>query len=274
MKLNKLFLMAGIAMTMFMTASCGDDDDWTPGTTTNVDSLNVYIASDNTIALPVDGNTFDVVYARNNTKGELTVPVVFTTVTPQIFTEVPSSVKFADGENQAKITISCSPDMEMFKNYKATITIPEKYTTQYAAIATNMPRAELTVVKEDFKTINKGTYYSQFNETEDSGINLQKSDVKNSYRISVSNSEFEHTFTFKVADDGTISFNEPQIYQGWAYPGYGDVYAVAASDKPSFYDSEKKTYYFGFKYGMPKVDVWFSTTAYDYFVVTEYGEAR
>ena len=270
MKLNRIFLMAGVAMTMFMTASCLDEDRFTAGYATNADSLNVYIVSDNNITLPVDENTFEVVYARNHTNGELTIPVVFGTGTPQIFTQVPSSVTFADGEENATITISCIPDMEMFKNYRATIVVPEQYTTQYADIETNLPRAELNVIKEDFETVNKGTYYSQFNETEDPDVELEWSEIKSCYRLSVSNAEFAHTFTFTVGEDCAISFNEPQIYQGWDYPGYGGVYATAASDKPSLYDDEEKTYYFGFKYIIPAAGgASFNGTYYDYFVVTE-----
>ena len=66
MKLNKIFLMAGVAMTMFMAASCSDDDNWSAGPQTNADSLNVFIASDNNVAIPLDGNTFTVVYGQLN----------------------------------------------------------------------------------------------------------------------------------------------------------------------------------------------------------------
>lgn len=267
MKLNKLFLMTGLAVMSLMAASCSDDDDWSAGAPSNAQGLNVYIGSSNNIAIPMDGNTFEVTYVRNNTSGALTIPVNFSTPTPEIFTSVPSQVTFNDGEEEATITITCSDEMTVFKTYKATIIVDEQYTTQYADTTANCPRAELNIVKEDYKPFKTGTYYSQFNETEDPGIVLQFSEKKQTYRISVENSEFAHTFTFKVDGEGNIIFQEPSIAQGWAYPGYGDVYAQPATDKPSLYDPEENVYYFGFKYVIPAAGVGFNGTYYDYFVV-------
>jgi len=269
MKLNKIFLMAGVAMTMFMAASCSDDDNWSAGPQTNADSLNVFIASDNNVAIPLDGNTFTVVYGRNKTNGSLTIPVEFSTGTPDIFTDVPTSLTFADGAAFDTITITCKNDMELFTTYRATITIPEQYTTQYADDEFNLPRAELNVVKEDYKLFKKGTYYSVFNEAEVHDNVLEYSQIKGFYRVKVSDAAMEHTFTFVVNEDNSITINEGQIYQGWDYPGYGGVYAMVAADKPSLYDPDDNAYYFGFMYAIPAAGVSFKGSYYDYFVVEE-----
>ena len=265
MKLNKIFLMAGVVMTMFMAASCSDDDSWSAGNATNADSLNVYVVSDNNVALPFEGNTFEVTFGRNNTTGSLTVPLEFSTGTPDIFTNVPGSVTFEDGKDEASITITCKSDMAMFTTYRATIVIPEQFTKQYAKIEENLPRAELSVVKEDYKPYKTGTYVSAFNECEVADNVLEYSEIKGAYRVKVVDPAMEHTFTFVLNKDNSITINEGQIYQGWEYPGYGGVYAMAAADKPSSYNPETKTYSFGFKYAIPAAGASFKGSYYDTF---------
>lgn len=257
--------MTGLAVMSLMAASCSDDDDWSAGAPTNAQGLNVYIASSNSIALPVDGNTFEVTYARNTKSGTLTIPVNFQTATPEIFTSVPSEVTFAEGDSVATITITCSNDMEMFETYLATIAVDEKYTTQYADTTINIPRAELKVVKEDYKPYKTGTYYSQFNEAEVHGSILEYSEIKKFYRIKIDDEMMAHTFTFTVDDDGKITINEQKLYQGWDYQDYGSVYAKPSASKPSLYDPEDNTYYFGFNYFVSAGS--FDGDYYDYFVV-------
>ena len=269
MKLNKIFLMMGIAVMSLMAISCSDDDDWSAGAPTNAQGLNVFIASSNSITVPSDGNTFEVTYARNNKSGALTVPVVFATTTPDIFTGVPSQVTFNDGDETATITIQCSDNMEMFKTYRAAITVPEEFTTQYADTIVNCPRAELSVVKEDYKPYKTGTYYSQFNEAEVANSVLEFSEILKCYRIKIDDEAMAHTFTFTVDDENNITINEPSISQGWAYPGYGDVYAQPAADKASMFDPDDNAYYFGFKYVIPAAGVSFNGSYYDAFVVSE-----
>lgn len=262
MKLNKLFLMTGLAVMSLMAASCSDDDDWSAGAPSNAQGLNVYIGSSNNIALPVDGNTFEVTYVRNNTNGALTIPVNFNTGTPEIFTSVPSQVTFNDGEEEATITITCVNEMEMFKTYKATISIDEQYTTQYADTTANCPRAELNVVKEDYKPFKTGTYFSQFWETEEPGTVLEYSEILKTYRIQ--DVAAGQTFTFKVDEANNISIVEPQIYTGYDHATYGSIYAKPVASKPSMYDPEDNAYYFGFDY---VVSAGSFGSYYDYFVV-------
>lgn len=266
MKLNKIFLMAGVAMTMFMAASCSDDDSWSAGSQTNADSLNVFIASDNNVALSVDGNTFTVVYGRNKTNGSLTIPVEFSTGTPDIFTDVPASVTFADGQAYDTITITCKKDMEMFKTYRATITIPEQYTTQYADVQTNLPRAELNVVKEDYKPFKSGKYYSQFflDPGEEQDVVMEHSDLLGYYRFK--DVVFGQTFRFTVDDENNIQFVEGSFATNYVHPSYGMISAKPASNKPSLFDPDDNTYYFGFEY---TVSAGSFGSYYDYFVVAE-----
>lgn len=253
MKLNKIFLMAGAVMSMFMAVSCSDDDNWSAGNPTNADSLNVYIASDNNVVLPVDGNTFEVTFARNNTNGELTIPVNFSTGTPEIFTDIPTSVTFANGASEATVSFSCISDLVMFKTYRATIVIDEQYTTQYADQATNMPRAELKIVKEDYKTAKKGTYLSWWTEVAEPA-ELQYSEILDSYRFA-SQTSGEFTFAFSLGDTDEngvqpIYYSDSFIASGsatsaeWAHPTYGVMTMKGSTKKLSYYDPATKTYWF------------------------------
>ena len=249
--------MAGIAVMSLMAVSCSDDDDWSAGNPTNEKGLNVYIASNNNVVLPVDGNTFEVTYVRNITDGELTIPVKFSTGTPEIFTSVPTSVTFASGQAEAKASFSCINDMEMFKTYNATIVIDEQYTTQYADTVVNLPRAELNIVKEDYKLFKKGTYLSWWTE-EPEPAELQYSEILGSYRFSAQTSgEFTFAFTLGKADeDGTlpITYSKSFVNVGaatsaaWAHPSYGIMTMKGNASKPSYYDPKTKTYMFAIQF--------------------------
>ena len=257
MKLNKIFLMAGVVMTMLMAASCSDDDSWSAGNATNADSLNVYIASDNNVVLPVDGNTFEVKFARNKTNGELTIPLNFSTGTPEIFTNVPTSVTFASGQAEASVSFTCISDLEMFKDYRATIIIDEQYTTQYAKKATNLPRAELKIVKEDYKPYQSGVYTSAWTEVGEPAV-LEYSQILDSYRFSRQTSgEFTYSFTLgKAEEDGTqpVTFSDSFVNNGsvtsadWAHSTYGVVTIKGCKKKPSLYDPSTKTYWFDIEF--------------------------
>jgi len=262
MKISKIFLMAGLAMMTIVAASCSSKDDWTPGEPTVAGGQNVYLDTEENIALPLDGNSFEVTFKRTTTSGELTIPVNFSTPTPEIFTSVPSTVTFASGAAEATITVTCKQDMEVFHTYRATITIDQQYTSQYADAETNCPKAELNVIKEDYKPFKNGTYYSQFFETEEAAV-LEYSEMMDTYRFK--NVTEGQTFTFNVDDDGNISIVEAAIATSYVHPTYG-VITANRTNKPSFVEVEDgvTTYYFNFEY---TVSAGSFGDAYDYFVV-------
>ena len=254
--------MAGLAMMTFVATSCSSKDDWAPGEPTTSGGQNVYLDTEESIALPLDGNTFEVTFKRTATSGDLTIPVNFSTPTPEIFTDVPSTVTFASGAAEAKITITCKSDMEVFHTYRATITIDQQYTTQYADVETNCPKAELNVIKEDYKPFKNGTYYSEFFETEEPAV-LEYSEMKKLYRFK--HVAADQTFNFTVDADNNIKVVEAKIPTAYVHPTYGPITANR-TNKPSFIEVEDgvTTYYFNFEY---TVDAGSFGDAYDYFVV-------
>lgn len=262
MKISKIFLMAGLTMMSFMAASCGSSDDWAPGDPSLVGGQNVYFDTEENVALPMDGNTFEVTFARTTTSGDLTIPVNFSTPTPDIFTDVPKTVTFASGADKAKITITCKSDMEVFHTYRATITIDQQYTQAYIDDETNCPKAELNVVKEDYKPFKNGTYYSEFFGTEEPAV-LEYSEMKKLYRFK--HVAEDQTFNFTVDADNNIKVVEAKIPTSYVHATYGPITANR-TNKPSFIEVEDgvTTYYFNFEY---TVDAGSFGDSYDYFVV-------
>ena len=262
MKISRIFLMAGLIMMSFMATSCGSNDDWAPGDPSLVGGQNVYLNTAENIELPMDGNTFEVTFARTTTSGELTVPVYFSTPTPEVFTDVPKTVTFASGADKATITITCKSDMEVLRTYRATITIDQQYTQAYIDNETNCPKAELKVIKVDYKPFKNGTYYSEFFGTEEPAV-LEYSEIKKLYRFK--HVAADQTFNFTVDADNNIKVVEAKIPTSYVHATYGAVTANR-TNKPSFIEVEDgvTTYYFNFEY---TVDAGSFGDAYDYFVV-------
>ena len=262
MKISKIFLMAGLTMMSFMATSCGSNDDWAPGDPSLVGGQNVYLNTAENIELPMDGNTFEVTFARTTTSGELTIPVNFSTPTPEVFTDVPKTVTFASGADKATITITCKSDMEVLRTYRATITIDQQYTQAYIDNETNCPKAELKVIKVDYKPFKNGTYYSEFFGTEEPAV-LEYSEIKKLYRFK--HVAADQTFNFTVDADNNIKVVEAKIPTSYVHATYGAVTANR-TNKPSYIEVEDgvTTYYFNFEY---TVDAGSFGDAYDYFVV-------
>lgn len=91
----------------FSFASCGDDDDYTPGKEVAADCPNVYFSDENEseIFVTADGEkSFTLKVKREYTEGAITVPVVVDSKTGSF--NIPESVTFGDGESEAEMTIT------------------------------------------------------------------------------------------------------------------------------------------------------------------------
>lgn len=117
--MNKIFRYAKIAVAALVTvamAACTSDYEY--DTPEALKGAQVYFS--NTLPSKIEVNkesgNFDVTLSRQNTKGELTVPLMFTADEGNIYT-VPSTVTFADGEATANIHITFNPDDLVYGNY-------------------------------------------------------------------------------------------------------------------------------------------------------------
>ena len=117
--MNKIFRYAKIAVAALVTvamAACTSDYEY--DTPEALKGAQVYFS--NTLPSKIEVNkesgNFDVTLSRQNTEGELTVPLMFTADEGNIYT-VPSTVTFADGEATANIHITFNPDELVYGNY-------------------------------------------------------------------------------------------------------------------------------------------------------------
>ena len=158
MKLNKLFLIAGMALVSLSFASCSDDDDYTPGKETGKYDVG-FKTEDGSISVPIDATEFTFTVIRGDEKGELTVPLNYPLLNKEAFASAPSSVTFGDGETEKEVTVKFAEGMKVFKNYAFAVTIPEEYTNQYKENVENYPVLKFDIMKEDFMPWGTGVYY-------------------------------------------------------------------------------------------------------------------
>jgi hypothetical protein len=274
MKIFNKIIISSLALVALTFSACSSDDNYTPGDQTNTDSLNVYFNNSASVTLPSESNTFNVVITRNTTKGQLTVPITLSSSNGYdlkgnpIFS-APSEVVFKDGEATETIPVQATDSIKMFNSYYVTINVPQNYTVQYKTNPVGQPRAELNIVKEDYKDYATGTYYSDFfgdgSTPYSQAAVMQYSAIKNTYRFK--NIIEGETFTFSLGSDNSISYDWSSVFTGSVDATYGNI-SMSPSDKPvdykSYYDPTTKTYYFGFKY---TVSAGSFGSSYDRFVV-------
>lgn len=135
--MNKIFRYAKIAIATLVTVAMGAcTSDYEYDTPEALKGAQVYFS--NTLPSKIEVNkesgNFDVTLSRQNTEGELTVPLVFTADEGNIYT-VPSTVTFADGEATANIHVTFNPDELVYGNYVGgTISFDaDNFSTPYGA---------------------------------------------------------------------------------------------------------------------------------------------
>ena len=135
--MNKIFRYAKIAIAALVTVAMGAcTSDYEYDTPEALKGAQVYFS--NTLPSKIEVNkesgNFDVTLSRQNTEGELTVPLMFTADEGNIYT-VPSTVTFADGEATANIHITFNPDELVYGNYVGgTISFDaDNFSTPYGA---------------------------------------------------------------------------------------------------------------------------------------------
>lgn len=135
--MNKIIRYAKIAIAALVTVAMGAcTSDYEYDTPEALKGAQVYFS--NTLPSKIEVNkeagNFDVTLSRQNTEGELTVPLMFTADEGNIYT-VPSTVTFADGEATANIHITFNPDELVYGNYVGgTISFDaDNFSTPYGA---------------------------------------------------------------------------------------------------------------------------------------------
>lgn len=93
-------------------------------------NAQVYFPTTNqsTVGLTVDETSFDVTIARVKTEGELVVPITATmNEGEESLLQIPASVTFADGQNEATLTVTYDPaDFQYDEEHPVTLAIGDK----------------------------------------------------------------------------------------------------------------------------------------------------
>lgn len=244
--INKLFIvLAGV--TTIILASCGDDNDYTPGATTNSEGLNVYFdpANNSSLALGPTDTEFKITISRNKADKAISVPLSISEVNTHLFV-LPQQVEFASGELNKDITVKVSPDMEMFITYQLSIALDPSFTTPYAETEV-YPRVELNIVKEDYKPYATGTYYSKFWGDEDdnfleTSVTMEYSKIQDNYRLKNCWGEGTGSVIFTWDGANVVKLVTTSIPVGLE-TGDGAVTAIETEDE-CFYNVDNKTFTF------------------------------
>lgn len=150
MKLNKLFILAGIAVAGLFVACSDDDFSAGPQAT----GEQVYIPSDfaTTIKLDVKASSFDIPVYRMATDAA-TIPVeVYTN--SKILT-VPTSVTFKEGETKSALTVSYNPaDIVVGQYDSLKVTFKEDVSTPYGLSSVTF----LVGVDEPWNSLGMGKF--------------------------------------------------------------------------------------------------------------------
>lgn len=198
MKINKIFLMACVALLSMTFVSCGDDDNYSAGP--KVGSTVVSFADDANIALELTDTKFNITLTRTDATDELTVPLV---VRAASVLSVPSSVTFAAGATTATLEVQISEDSEAFVDYNLDITIPDEYAgSTYLAGQTTYPHLNITVHKEDYKPWGTMSYTSWLFEAS-WDVDVFYSEYLKLYRAEIF--EEGYPFYFTIDDEGVLA---------------------------------------------------------------------
>ena len=252
MKINKYFLMAGLAVMSFLATSCSDKDEYTPGK--QAGSNNVVFINETNQTLSLTATEFTVELQRANTSGDLTVPLEILECSSTL--TCPASVTFASGSATATITVGVSADAVPYDVYTLRARIPEEYTNPYA-VQEGSPQINLTVMKEDYKPFATADFTSWFFE-DTWEIDIEYSEYLDMYRIQDLYMP-GYSYYYKLGEktgDGTISMTMcnsdgtklSSQACGYVHKTYGMVSTQWLSGNFTGYDPTEDAYFIPFKW--------------------------
>lgn len=261
MKLNKIFLLAFIALAGVF-ASCDDDDDYKAGKPAGDVDVR-FVEEGGQISVPVTATSFSVSLCRLSDKTkELKVPIKVLSANDSVFKDIPQEVVFAAGEDTVSFDVTVTDKVEFFKEYPFSLAIPEEYTQPYID-EDQTPTFNANVIKNDWETKYIVGYFSWWYEnSQPVGLPLQYSALLDMWRVT--NFAFvQGTSCFQFLWDGDVTKDavlklvtqsgEPQkaeIPTDLVHSKYGPVYTKWLSDVPTVYTAADKEFAIPFQWGV------------------------
>ena len=219
MKLFSKYMFVAL-MSIFVLASCSDDDKYVPGEQETADKVGVYFPTTdggNNEIDPADPTEFSIKVARMNTNGAVSVPLIVKTNENDVY-QIPATADFADGAAETTVKVTF-PDAEPGEAYTVTIEIPEEYFSLYKE---NADKVSFSTTYTRVKWENAGTGYWVGNiiNTFSSGVNPLPMYVE--YETASTATAVKYRFNspygvLATADDEMGAFN------GYLYNEEGDL---------------------------------------------------
>lgn len=269
MKINKIFLLAGLAVMSLAATSCSsDDDDYQKGPEAGSQNVGFYNTSNVTLALTA--TSFDVELKRANTSGELTVPVEVIEASSVL--SVPATVTFASGSETATLSVGVSGEAQPYESYTLKLRIPGEYTDPYK-VQDFYSLYGATIMKEDYKPYATADYTSWFFE-DTWEVGIEYSEYLDLYRIKGLFVD-GYDYFFKLGDkaeDGSIpmtmctSDGKKLSSQacGYVHATYGMVSSKWLSSNFTGYDPTENAFFIPFQW---TVSAGSFGSGYDSFVI-------
>lgn len=153
-KLFKNYIALFSVLALF--SACTEEVDYSPAKPSAVAETEYYFnrAQSTSAALSLTEFEYAIIIERANTENEVTLNL-YANAVDSVFT-IPESVTFAAGEKTAEIKVAINDKMELFKDYKIEITIPEEYTNPYKE--DNYSTFTANLIKEDYVPYAKAIY--------------------------------------------------------------------------------------------------------------------
>lgn len=250
MKINKIFMLATMALVSMGIASCSSDDDYAPGKPAG--SNDVYFTNQAAQALDLSASSFTITLGRTDAGSAVSVPLKQVQVDP-VFT-VPATAEFAAGETETEVTIQISGDAEPFTDYQLRLAIPEEYTSPYIQ-KDDVPELNIFVHKEDYVLYATGTFNENvlFGDSWEQTIEYSATlDVFRMPDVFASGTSWYFLWNEKSGDDCEFSWCNAsgkavsKFDTGYVHSSYGMIAANDISDDKTFvgYDADDNAFYF------------------------------
>jgi hypothetical protein len=252
MKINKIFLLATMALVSMGIASCSSDDDYAPGKPAG--SNDVYFTNEASQAIELSATSFTITLGRADAGSAISVPLVQRQVA-SVFT-VPATAEFAAGQTETEVTIQVSSEAEPFTDYQLRLAIPEEYTSPYKAGDPKMvPELNIFVHKEDYVLYATGTFNENvlFGNSWEQTIEYSATlDVFRMPDVFASGTNWYFLWNEKSGDDCEFSWCNAsgkavsKFDTGYVHSSYGMIAANDISDDKTFvgYNADDNAFYF------------------------------
>ena len=223
-----------------LLSACTEEVDYSPAQPSAVAETEYYFNRDQSTSavLALTDNEYAITIERANTENDVTIDIDVNAV-DSVFT-IPKAVTFKAGEKTAEIVVTINEKMELFKNYKVELTIPEEYTNPYKE--DNYSIFTANFIKEDYVPYAKAEYVWGFIGGLSHEQEIEYSAILNQYRMKAPwadpvaadlyvnyvgyGAEDGEDVCFTITEEtGAIVVSPASIKTGVVHPNYGSVTA-------------------------------------------------